>query len=310
MSFPGYPSDFDSGWWRQQLITPPVFAGTGTTATNGAAVTSFAASWRMQALTPLAGQQVAGTGVPAGTTILASPAPTATGFTMSQAATANGTGVGLTIGTEPVTLAEAKAWSRVEFDDDDSLIQDIITATREEIEGPGLRQAMMLQSRCMYFMGFPWSGGYYNRMIRSMGPNPWWLPTAQGIIQLCYPPLQAVTSIQYIDPASGDLLLIGPDLPTGQPAYLYSALSVPGRVQPQYGAVWPLARPVIDSVQITFTCGYGPLESDVPAAARLAMRSVIAATYENREAFLEGGGLTITPHFERFLAASWWGSYI
>ena len=267
-------------------------------------MTSFAATWRLNALTPLAGQQVSGTGIPAGATILASPAPTSTGFTMSANATASGTGVSLTIGTEPVTLSEAKQWARVEFDDDDSLISDIITATREELEGIGLKQALILQERTVYFMGFPWSGGYFNRLIRSMGPNPWWLPTAQGIIMLPYPPLQAVTAIEYIDPSSGDLLTIAPS------QYLYTQGSIPGRVQPQYGVVWPLARPEIDAVQISFSCGYGNLETDVPTAARLAMRSVIAATYENREAFLDSGALTITPHFERFLATNQWGSYV
>lgn len=304
MAWPGYPDSFDPGWWRQVVITPPVFPGVGTTTNGSAAVTSFSASWRLQTITPLAGQQVTGTGIPAGTQILASPAPSATGFTMSRNATADGTGVSLTIGAEPATLSEAKAWARVEFDDDDSLISDIITGTREEIEGPGLKQALMLQSRCIYFMGFPWSGGYYNRLIRSMGPNPWWLPTAQGIIMLPYPPLQAVTSIQYIDPSSGTLLTIPPS------QYLYTQLSIPGRVQPQYGVVWPLARPEIDAVQITFTCGYGPLESDIPASVRLALRSVVAATYENREAFLEGGRLSSTPMFERFLNTCNWGSYV
>lgn len=303
MAWPGYPDSFDPGWWRVNVVTPPVFNGTGTTTSASAVVSGFAATWQGQAITPLAGQQVSGTGIPSGTTVLASPTPTASAFTMSQAATASGTAP-ITVGAEPVSLAEAKAWARVSTTDDDSLVADIIQAAREVTEGPDLKRALMLQSRCIYFMGFPWSGGYYNRLIRSMGPNPWWLPTAQGIIMLPYPPLQAVTSIQYVDPASGSLLTIDPS------KYLFVANSTPGRVQPQYGAVWPLARPVIDSVQITYTCGYGASSSDVPAAVRLATRAAVAASYENREAYLEGGVLAAAPMFERFLNSEQWGSYV
>lgn len=285
------------------MITPPIFTGTGTLTNTNSTVTSFSATYQMQSITPLVGQQVAGSGIPTNTTITAVNSTAGT-FTMSAAATANGTGTSITVGAEPVTLAEAKAWARVEFNDDDSLISDIIQAARNDIEGPGLKRAVMLQSRCIYFMGFPWTGGYYNRLIRSMGPNPWWLPTAQGIIMLPYPPLQAVTSIQYVDPSSGTLLTIDPS------TYLFTQNSTPGRVQPQYGSVWPLARPVIDAVQITYTCGYGQWEPDVPAAARLAMRSVIAATYENREAFLDTGSLTPTPMWERLRSVEEWGSYV
>ena len=38
------------------------------------------------------------------------------------------------IGTEPVTLDEAKAWLKVDFDDEDTLIENLITGVREKIE--------------------------------------------------------------------------------------------------------------------------------------------------------------------------------
>ncbi len=301
MAWPGYPDSFDPGWYRVQIVTPPIFPGTGTLANGSAAVTAFSASYQAQVVTPLPGQQVSGNGVPALTYILPTPAPTVNTFTMSAAATTNGA-KSLTVGAEPVSLAEAVQWARVEFTDDNTLIQDIIAGAREELEGPGLKRAIMLQSRCMYFMGFPWSGGYYNRLIRSMGPNPWWLPTAQGIIMLAYPPLQEVTSIKYIDPSSGNLL----DIASSQ--FIFSRNSTPGRVQPQYGVVWPLSRPVIDSVQITYTCGYGAFTSDVPYALKLSLRQMVAAAYENREAFQEGQMEGIGP-WVKFRDTEWWGSY-
>jgi hypothetical protein len=303
VAWPGYPDSFDPGWWRVNIITPPYFPGTGTLTNTSAAVTNFSATWRMQAITPLAGQQISGTGIPVGTQIAASPAPTMSGFTMTQPATASGSGVSLTIGAEPLTLAEAKQWARIENTSDDNLVQKMLAKARRYTEGALLRRALILQSRCVYFMGFPWTGGYYNRLIRSMGPNPWWLPTAQGIILLPYPPLQQVTAIKYLDPASGSLLTIDPSL------YIDNTLSTPGRVMPQYGTVWPLARPMIDAVQITFNCGYGPLESDVPEDVQCGIGAIIAADYENREA-LSDTPMQRFPGFDWSMASEEWGSYV
>lgn len=301
MPLPGFPDSFNPGWWRIAQAVPPVFTGTGTTTLNSASVTGFAATWQGQPITPLVGQQVSGTGIPSGATIAKSPAPTASTFTLSAPATASGSGVALTIGAEPCTLAEAKQWARVNTADDDSLVSDIIQATRELIEGPELKRALMLQQKTMYFMAFPWTG-YYSLAIRGMGLNPWWFPYQQGVIQLPYPVLQSVDSIQYLD-TNGDLQT----LPSSD--YVATTNATPGRIQPAYGTIWPIARPQIDSVRITFTCGYGALESDVPASVRLALRSVVASTYENREAFLEAGVLSMTPMFKAFLETEGWGTY-
>jgi hypothetical protein len=256
----------------------------------------------MMTIPPIPGQQVSGNGVVNGTTI-SSVNTNAASFVLSQAATANTNGVALTIGAEPVTLAEAKAWARVEFSDDDSLITDLIRAAREWCEGVEIKRACILQGRTYYAMGFPWSGGYYNRLIRSMGPNPWWLPTAQGIIMLPYPNLQQLISVNYIDPSSGNLLSI----PISQ--ILNSSGQTPSRIMPQYGTVWPLPRPVINAVQITYSAGYGPFENDVPASVRIAMRSMIAANYENREAYMDTGQLLITPMAQRLMDTERIGGY-
>jgi len=151
---------------------------------------------------------------------------------------------------DPVTLSDAKSFARIEFTDDDSLVTGLITGAREYIETDQAR-ALMTQVITVYFMGFPWTGGYYNRMIRSMGPNPWWLPTAQGIIMLPRPPMQMILSVMYVDPTSGNPNYV---LPAN---YIFSNNSTPGRIMPLYGAIWPLARPQIDAVAITYVAGYG-----------------------------------------------------
>lgn len=301
MPLPGFPDSFTPGWYRIAQTVPPIFSGTGTVTVNSAAVTNFAAVYQMQPITPLAGQQVSGPGIPGGTTVLATPPPTASGFMMSQAATQNSSPAALTIGAEPVTQAEAVQWARVLDPNDYSLVMQIVHAARKRIEENDLKRAVMLQQRTLYFMCFPWTG-YYSLAIRGMGLNPWWFPYQQGVIQIPYPMLQSIDAIRYLD-TNGDLQTLPPS------AYVFTPYATPGRVQPAYGTIWPVARPQIDAVQITFTCGYGPFESDIPETTRLAIRAEVASSYENREAFLESGTLAGSPMYQRYLQNEDWGTY-
>ncbi len=150
---------------------------------------------------------------------------------------------------EPVSISDAKAFARIEFNDDDAIVASLISAAREYAE-TRLARTIAPRVRAVYFQGFMTSGGYYNRFIRAMGPNPWWLPTAQGIMQIRQPPLQGLMNIQYVDSSSGNLLEI-------LSSQIIVATGTPGRVMPTYGAVWPLPRPQIDAVQFTFVAGYG-----------------------------------------------------
>jgi hypothetical protein len=150
---------------------------------------------------------------------------------------------------EPVSITEAKAFARIEFPDDDAIIADLIAQAREYVE-TAVGRTVAPRVRQVYFQGFLTSGGYFNRFIRSIGPNPWWLPTAQGIMQVRQPPLQGMLNIQYVDSSSGNLLEI-------LSSQIIVSTGTPGRVMPQFGAVWPIARPQIDAVVFTFLAGYG-----------------------------------------------------
>jgi len=304
MAWPGFPTGYDAGWWRINVITPPVFTGTGSLTNGAATVGSFAATYQGQAITPLAGQRVAGTGIPAGATVLASPAPTATAFTMSASSNATNSAVSITVGAEPITVAQAKQWARVEFPDDDTFVlPKLIASARRYMEGPRLKRAILLQSRRLYMMGFPWGGGYYNRAIRSLGPNPWWLPGTQGVITLPYPPLKEILSVKYIDPSGGVLTTIDPA------QYRFVTDSTPGQLMPVYGAVWPLSQPTIDAVQIAYSCGYGALESDVPEDVQLAIAMLVSGGYENRDSDTDDD-LKCSPAFERAFSGEDFGSYV
>jgi len=111
---------------------------------------------------------------------------------------------------------------------------------------------------------------------------------AGGCIRLPHPPLQAVTSIQYVDAAG--------DTQTWDAAdYRVDAFSEPGRITPAYDKVYPITRAVMGAVTITYTAGYGDAESDVPFSARAAVQLLAADLFRNPETVLQGVSITELP---------------
>jgi hypothetical protein len=296
MALPGFSDGLDPGWWRIAQATPPIFTLVGTldgSTANIAVASPFASPSNPP---PVVGQQVSGAGIPAPSTVVS---VSSSSFVISANTTVAGAQT-LTIGAEPVSVQEAMAWGIIENPDTTGLVADLIQAAREMAEAD-IKRAFMLQAKTLYCMAFPWSG-YYSLAIRGQGLNPWWFPLAQGIIQLPYPMLQAVTSVRYLD-TNGTLQTIDPS------GYVVTNNATPGRLQPAYGTVWPVARPQIDAVQITFTCGYGAFSSNVPASTRLAMRSLVSAGYGQRDSFAACGELNPTPLYEKLLQVEDYGGY-
>lgn len=96
------------------------------------------------------------------------------------------------------------------------------------------------------------------------------------IIELPNPPLQSVSSIQYLD-TSGTLQTLAPT------EYEVDIHGVKGSVQEAYGKTWPSVREQVNSIIITFACGYSD-ETAVPEPIKIAMYLLIAHWYENRQA--------------------------
>ncbi|WP_217639403.1 head-tail connector protein [Aneurinibacillus thermoaerophilus] len=170
---------------------------------------------------------------------------------------------------EPLSLEEAKMHLRVEYDDEDAMIQSLIRAAREYCEN-FQRRAYVSQVWELYLDTFP----------------------AQ--IELPRPPLLSVEAITYRD-AKGEQHTLSPD------AYIIDAATEPGRVfitsAPKI-ALFP-ASPVT----IRFVAGYEPVITDgntdyaagVPDAVKQAMRLLIGHWYENREAVTIGQMPTAVP---------------
>ncbi len=160
---------------------------------------------------------------------------------------------------EPITLEEAKAHLRVDIEDDDQLILNLITAARQKAESI-LKRALITQTLIYYPDDFP----------------------DEDYIELPMPPLQSVTSIIYTDYAGTATTM------TVTTDYVVDIKKEPGRVVLAYGQVWPSTTLTVTSpIAITFIAGFGTPE-DVPMAVKAAILIITADYYENRESYVIG----------------------
>lgn len=161
---------------------------------------------------------------------------------------------------EPVTVSEAKAHLRVDTNDDDASIGALITAARQHVEA--------------------WTG-------RQLVTATYRLEAREFPATLPRPPLASITSVAYVDSTGVERTLAGS-------AWAASASDVPGRIEPAFGAVWPVVRAGPAAVKITFTAGYGAAAA-VPRAIRQAILLLVGHWYANREAVTPGGAAVVLP---------------
>lgn len=147
-------------------------------------------------------------------------------------------------GEEPVTLAQAKAWLKVETDDEDALIAALIPAARARAE---------------------WHTG------RAFVTQGWtlWLDRVGDCVKLPLPPLAGVETVT----------LYGADDAAQVLAADQYRVDVPGGRLLFKGA-HPGLRPR-NAAAIAFTCGYGDA-ADVPAPIASAILLLVAQLYEHR----------------------------
>ncbi len=270
--------------YRLQIVSGPDLTPTGTFASGQATVTGMSSTAGI-----LPGSLVFASGYLLPDTLVLS-VDSSTQITLTQSAIAAGTGVSLRVTNEPVSLAQAKQHSRVERPDEDARVASMIGSARRTVETM-LGQHLIATTLDYYSDNWPWLGGYYNRVVRAqavMGPMPYYLPNSNtGVLNLQAVPLLSVTWVKYQD-FNGVLQTI----PSGN--YIVesvtpgSGIAGPSRIQPQYVMTWPIPRPVVDSVNIRFVCGYGSDFSAVPENIKNAILMLVAHWYENREHVVVG----------------------
>lgn len=169
---------------------------------------------------------------------------------------------------EPVSLEEAKAHLRVDGDDEDVLIANLITAAREWAEAYTDRAFITQTWDATFDDGFP------------------------ACVELYHPPLIGVTSVTYVDGFGVSQTLAADQYRVDAPA---GPKPFPGRVSRAYGVSWPSTQPVNDAVSIRYQAGYGGAAEDVPAAIRSALLLLIGELYKTREDTVTGTIISSVP---------------
>lgn len=156
---------------------------------------------------------------------------------------------------EPLTLDEARAFLRVETDDDDETIAALISAARLYVETQ-TRRALLTQSWRLTLDAWP----------------------ADGRIAVRPGPLRELTAARVFDLEGNATAL---DLQHFVPDLGACALVV---------APWAVMQPtqIAAGIALDVSVGYGDTALDVPEPLRQAMRLLIAHWYENRGLVVPG----------------------
>ena len=170
---------------------------------------------------------------------------------------------------EPVSLAEAKAFLKVDDGAEDGLIETLIGAARLHVEGV-TGKALLNQSWRVVLDRWP-----ENRVVR--------LPVS---------PFMSLTAINAIDEAGASH-----EVPLAQFMREPDRLLLPAGVN---------GMPVLQErqgIEIDYVAGFGEDPEDVPTDLRQALLVLVAHWHENRDAVVVAGSGAVVPlGFDRMVA--------
>ena len=156
---------------------------------------------------------------------------------------------------EPVSVEEIKANLRLDGSEQDALIANLAKAARMAVEAR-LHRTLINTVYMQRHDAF------------------------EDVLELYRPPVSVVESVKYYD-ADGILQTVD------AADYIVDLASLPPRIVPAFGKTWPTAQTKINTVEITFTAGYGPDATTVPEPIRQAIIMLASDMYEHPEASVE-----------------------
>jgi len=172
-------------------------------------------------------------------------------------------------GIEPISLQEAKDHLRVTHAVEDALIDQLIVAARQHIDGRD-----------------GWLGRQLITAIWDLTLDRF---PAADYISLPLPPVQSITSITYIDDNGTQQTL-------SSAKYVLSAgKHWRPRADLAYDEIWPTTRDQPGAVTVRIVCGYGSNPADVPASITAALKIMIGDLYENRQSVVIGQSVAEIP---------------
>jgi uncharacterized phiE125 gp8 family phage protein len=151
---------------------------------------------------------------------------------------------------EPVALADAKQWLKLETSDDDDVVGALITAARLMVEAQ-IRRMLITQT---------W------RLIYDCWPNG-------RLIKIPLAPFQSLAAMRVFD-ANGAAQTVS--------ASFYYVDAAPDTARIIFGAPPPMPARAAAGIEIDVVVGYGAIPASVPEPLRQAIRTLVTDWYENR----------------------------
>ena len=179
---------------------------------------------------------------------------------------------------EPVSLTEAKAHLRVDFDDEDALIWAQVRAVRQHLERR-YNRAFCTQTLVLDLDSFDPSYRA-SEVYVGIAPTPWavGLGIVWSVLEL-RPPVQSIVSVKYLDTSATQQTMSGS-------AYVLDNATEPARLYPKYNTVWPATAFLPGAVKVEFITGTDP--GLVPEDAKLANLMLLGEAYRQRETTDDG----------------------
>lgn len=156
---------------------------------------------------------------------------------------------------EPVTRTEAKAYAKVDYTDDDSLIDVLITSARKQAEK------------------------YCNRAFITQVLQAYWSQFGAKVY-IPRSPIQSVDEVKRIKLNESDILTVDSDFYVQGIDEKFILFATAWKLSAGHS---PSDRFIDYELQVEFTAGYGALTTDVPAGIREAIMKIVATNYENRQ---------------------------
>ena len=178
---------------------------------------------------------------------------------------------------EPVTVSETKAYLRLDSDAEDQLVNVLIKAARQWIEGQTHR-CLLAQT---WDLDIDWDWPYSRTLA---------LPRIEFPVN----PVSSVTSIVYEDGTSPK-----PTLASSQ--YTVLTRKYGSYIVPAYGITWPTVLAVPSAITVRFVAGESSVDN-VPEALKLAIKMLAAHLYERRDLAMDKAFVEIPFGLEALLS--------
>lgn len=187
---------------------------------------------------------------------------------------------------EPVSIAEARAWLRVDTNDEDAAIASLISAARTLVES-ATRRALVTQGWRLTLDAWPANGGEESWSILATRPG-----RAPCEIVIPVAPVQSVSAVRLYDAAGQPLML--------EPAS-YRIVGAPERARLLFAAQPPHPGAAAAGIEIDLVAGYGD-PPDTPAALRHAILALVSWWFDNRGDAATAGAGDLPPRAAALIA--------